>query len=596
VRGTITLEDALPDLSTDVDIEGPGASLLTVARDSADGTPDFRIFTVPAGVVVTIAGLTISGGNAPSNATINGPQALGGGILNAGSLTVTNSTISHNSCGVVVGQAVGGGIDNTGTLTLTDSTIIGNSVGGFSSGASGGGISNSGTLTITDSTISGNSSLSPNLLFFGGEGGGVDNSGTLTITDSTISGNSAGQTGGGISNGGTLTMTDSTISGNSIVGVLVALAAGGIDNSGKLTATASLFANSQGVNVVNSGTFLSGGHNLFSDTPSVPLNITDLTNTDPLLGPLADNGGPTQTMALLPGSPAIDAGVTVPGITTDQRGVSRPQGSAPDIGAFESRGFTLSVTGGNSQTTLANTPFPAPLAFTLTSSYGEPVAGGRVTFSAPGTGPSAVLSSQAVTLHASGNGTVSATANAAAGTYAVTASAAGAKGVSWSLTNFLPPPPRVNGLVHTGIHWQPTRIFLTFDQPMDPATVQYTRNYIVIAGAGWHVRAIPVTSAVYTSATQSVTLTTAQHLNIHYRYTLFVNGSSPYGVRSASGVKLDGTGTGKAGTNYVKSFGIDSLVWQTTVPRSPVLPRHWLAPTPVLRPVLRQALRYAAHR
>ena len=83
------------------------------------------------------------------------------------------------------------------------------------------------------------------------------------------------------------------------------------------------------------GSFQSGGHNVFSDTPAAPLDPTDLINTDPLLGPLADNGGPTLTQALLPGSPAIDAGTAVSGVTTDQRGVPRPQGNAPDIGAFE---------------------------------------------------------------------------------------------------------------------------------------------------------------------------------------------------------------------------------------------------------------------
>ena len=97
----------------------------------------------------------------------------------------------------------------------------------------------------------------------------------------------------------------------------------------------SIFANPAGGNLVLAAgaVFVSLGHNLFSDTPAAPLNPTDLVNTDPLLGPLADNGGPTLTQALLPGSPAIEAGVNVPGVTTDQRGVSR--GSAPAIGAFE---------------------------------------------------------------------------------------------------------------------------------------------------------------------------------------------------------------------------------------------------------------------
>jgi hypothetical protein len=83
------------------------------------------------------------------------------------------------------------------------------------------------------------------------------------------------------------------------------------------------------------GQFVSGGHNLFSDTPAAVLDRTDLRNVDPKLGPLQDNGGPTFTCALLPGSPAIDAGANTDAPTTDQRGVPRPQGAAPDIGAFE---------------------------------------------------------------------------------------------------------------------------------------------------------------------------------------------------------------------------------------------------------------------
>src|SRR5262249_49149359 len=96
VRGTITLSTALPDLSTAIDIEGPGPRALTVARSGAPGTPDFRIFTVPARAVVTISSLTITGGHDP---TFTSGQGLGGGIYNAGTLSITDSTVSGNSCG-----------------------------------------------------------------------------------------------------------------------------------------------------------------------------------------------------------------------------------------------------------------------------------------------------------------------------------------------------------------------------------------------------------------------------------------------------------------------------------------------------------------
>jgi hypothetical protein len=96
--------------------------------------------------------------------------------------------------------------------------------------------------------------------------------------------------------------------------------------------------------------------------PSITLSHNLITDaSDPFLGPLADNGGPTPTMALLPGSPAIDAGVPIAGVTTDQRGVARPQGTAPDIGAFESRGFTVAIASGVDQRAASGSNFPEPL-------------------------------------------------------------------------------------------------------------------------------------------------------------------------------------------------------------------------------------------
>ena len=132
VTGTITLYSALPDLSNTtglMDIEGPGASSLTVARSSAAGTPDFGVFTVDANVQAQLAGLTITGGFG---------RGGGGGIDNEGTLTVTNSTIADNSAtDSYGGRGIGGGIYNAGTLI-------------------GGGIDNEGTLTVTNSTIGNN--------------------------------------------------------------------------------------------------------------------------------------------------------------------------------------------------------------------------------------------------------------------------------------------------------------------------------------------------------------------------------------------------------------------------------------------------------
>ena len=122
-------------------------------------------------------------------------------------------------------------------------------------------------------------------------------------------------------------------------------------------------------------------------------------------------------------------------MTTDQRGVPRPQGSAPDIGAFESRGFTLAIVSGDDQTTPVVSAFPAPLVVVVASPFGEPVAGGRVVFAAPTAGASADLAGDPATIDSNGRAGSIAAANGFGGTYAVTAGAAGAHIVAFALTN-----------------------------------------------------------------------------------------------------------------------------------------------------------------
>ena len=149
------------------------------------------------------------------------------------------------------------------------------------------------------------------------------------------------------------------------------------------------------------GTVASQGNNLIGKTDGSSGWVgSDLTGTiatplDPLLAPLGNYGGPTQTMALLPGSPAIDAGnnALIPaGVTTDQRGLPRIVNTVVDIGAFESSGFTIAVTSGSGQSTGVLTAFPAPLVVTVTANNPiEPVAGGLVTFTPPASGASATL-------------------------------------------------------------------------------------------------------------------------------------------------------------------------------------------------------------
>ena len=165
--------------------------------------------------------------------------------------------------------------------------------------------------------------------------------------------------------------------------------------------------------------------------------------SNPGLAPLADYGGATQTCALLPGSPAIDAGaasisgVTIP--TTDQRGLGRV--GNVDIGAFESQGFTLAVASGSTpQSAYVNATFANPLSVTVAANNPvEPVNGGVVTFLAPGSGPTATLSATTATI-AAGAASVTATANGTAGgPYTVSASTAGAAApASFVLTNQFP--------------------------------------------------------------------------------------------------------------------------------------------------------------
>jgi hypothetical protein len=231
----------------------------------------------------------------------------------------------------------GAGIYNcpSSTLTLINTTISGNSA------EVGGAICNGGALRIVNSTLSGNVARQR-------RGGAIGNYGILTITNSTFSANSSGSNGvaGGILNGGlfqspgTLLINSSTLSGNS-----ADLGGGGIFNVEGSTVLLqnSIFANNMGGNC--HGTIASQGYNLSSDNSCNFHGSGDLNDTDPELGPLQNNGGPTETMALLLGSPAIDSGN--PGgctdshghlLKTDQRGKPRPDkedASGCDIGAYE---------------------------------------------------------------------------------------------------------------------------------------------------------------------------------------------------------------------------------------------------------------------
>jgi hypothetical protein len=342
LSGTITLSTGELMIAKDLTIAGLGADVITVS-----GNGRSRVFNIAATFRVNISGLAMADGQ------VGGIGAQGGGIYNAGTLTITNAFVSGNSAsggGASVGTGLGGGIYNTGMLSLTNSTLGGNSATGTGSvggAAVGGGIYNAGTLTITNSLISGNSASATGGRAGGnGHGGGIRNTGTLIVTNSTISGNSATGTGlltgyavgGGIHDTGTLTITSSTISGNSARGRFGANG-GGIYSGGTVTTKNMILAGNAALSSPDiAGVLNSQGHNLIGDgTGGSGYDPTDLLNVDPLLGPLQDNGGPTFTEALLPNSPAIDAGDPTDAPMWDQRGPGFPRvvNGRIDIGAYE---------------------------------------------------------------------------------------------------------------------------------------------------------------------------------------------------------------------------------------------------------------------
>jgi predicted outer membrane repeat protein len=338
-----------------------------------DGNATDRVFEIQPGVIAEISGVTIQNGNSTSsfagsgggglvvdhgtltltNSTVSGnttSHAHGGGIaVYFGTLTLTNSTVSDNTA-----RYYGGGITNSrdAIVTLTNSTVSGNAAD-----YGGGGIAGS-DFTLTNSTVSGNTTIYSGGGIFGWDftltnstlsgntarynGGGIFGS-YFTLTNSTVSGNTASYGGGGGLWGGFFSLTNSTVSGNT------AYYGGGIEvYNGTSTLTNTIVAD----NAVDNckGSVVSLNYNLTDDTSCGFTEPSDLVVADAMLGPLQDNGGPTETHNLLPGSPAIDAGsANCPPPATDQRGVLRPQGADCDIGSVEfvpePRGLVMLVAG-----------------------------------------------------------------------------------------------------------------------------------------------------------------------------------------------------------------------------------------------------------
>ena len=269
---------------------------------------------------------TISSNTAAFNGFRTGGGA-GGGIYNSGgTVTISNSIVTNNLAGVPDPFALGdgGGILNDGTLTIANSTISSNQAYVF-----GGGIESGGTLTITSSTVTDNGAIGGHDGQPWGRGGGI--LGTVTFTNSTLTGNYASLSGGGLDGAGAI--SNSTLSDNN---------GGGISVSGALEiGNTVLNAGTSGPNISNNGgTVVSDGYNVCSDDAAGYLTGPgDQIDIDPMLGPLQDNGGPTLTHALLPASPAINAGDPnfTPPPSYDQRGSPyvRVFNGRIDIGSFE---------------------------------------------------------------------------------------------------------------------------------------------------------------------------------------------------------------------------------------------------------------------
>jgi CSLREA domain-containing protein len=348
------------DITDDVTISGAGPDSTIIDGGGLD-----RVFEVYPGLAIgselVFSGLTIQHGDADrsngggiaidssggsqgirlTNVIITGNHGLdGGGVENRGSTIIENSTIAGNTA---ASGPWGGGIFNTGTLTINNTTISGNSAD-----LSGGGIYNlDGHLVLNGVTLSGNSSTD--------EGGGLSHGGgTVDITNSTFSGNTATNRGGGIYNGAnpnTMTLLNVTMSGDyALTGAAIFHDASGGTINLKNTIIAA-----DGPDC--SGAIVSQGHNIASDGTCSLSGPGDMPNTNPMLDPLADYGGPAKTHRLQANSPALNtASNDCPPPATDQRATARPQGPACDIGSFELEG------GGTPTPTPSATPNPTPTA------------------------------------------------------------------------------------------------------------------------------------------------------------------------------------------------------------------------------------------
>jgi hypothetical protein len=319
VTGAISLTSGELLITRSVTISGPGANVLAIMREP--NAASFRIFHVTPNHTVTIEGLAVINGS-----ILNG---FGGGILNQEStLTINGCAVSGNSA--LGQQGLGGGI--------------------FSNGSGGGGFA---SLTITDSALSGNVATNGGAIFNDGASGMA----ILTINNSTLSSNSSA----GIFSDGTaiITIKNSTLSDNTVVSISILAGSLSIGNTILKAAASGI-----NLNIGKPATVTSDGYNVSSDYGGGFLTGPgDQLNTEPMLGPLQNNGGPTFTHELLKGSPAIDAGDPkfTPPPYYDQRGPVfwRVRNDRIDVGSFEVQAGAVPTP---TPTTTATSTSPTPTA------------------------------------------------------------------------------------------------------------------------------------------------------------------------------------------------------------------------------------------
>ncbi len=414
-------------------INNNGTGAVTLTNSTVSGNTS----TIDGGGIASTGAVTLTNSNVSGNTAINN----GGGIGSSGVVTLTNSTVSGNTANID-----GGGIFGIGAVTLTNSNVSGNTATN-----NGGGIASNVAVTVTNSTVSGNKANNG--------GGGIASSGAVTLTNSTVSGNTANINGGGIfsNNGGII--TNSTVTNNTADADNNGTGDGGgiFRNGGVFTIRNSIIAGNfdrglqapdLGSNAVGMG-FTNGGNNLISANDGFAATFansaligTIAAPVNPQLSPLANYGGPTLTHALLPNSPALDAGnnANAP-VGDDQRGATRIFGSAVDIGAVESQGFSLTPLANTTpQSANINTSFAQLLGVQVTENFvNSPILAPNilVTFTQSSSSANGLFAGNTSILTNNLGIAIAPTftANGIPGRYTVAASASGFKPATFSLTN-----------------------------------------------------------------------------------------------------------------------------------------------------------------